>query len=296
MSQFALQPVQLGPQPERVGPAIQVKDDVLGRAELDLLYQKVLASPVTPHGGYFMCPLEALERHKRGDPALLGGLRKFVPELAEGLLSYFLKLLDLVPMLPTTALVDFWWLVVQPSAMTVVHPHFDGAIDWADKSKPILTPVWSTLLHVGPREGLEGGSTFISPDKFPVGEPVQGPHHWLPVDVAMSLAKEWQEVTFKPGRVAVFNSSFLHFAGPVYATPSVEEPRVAIAVNFHERAPEKLKLFEGCSRLSLEEFELANRLGSEPMTTLMSVAQLLPPDRTAVLAKLMQRLSDTSRH
>jgi hypothetical protein len=283
--------IKLGPQPDRSNQElVTVHDAVVTPEFLAGLYSQLLkAPPGPPGGGYFFTKLQTVREFQRGNKDPARGLEKYLGEFAHTLFTYLAVVAEKVPAVPEDAFIDFWYRTDTLDGGQIVYPHFDTSAEWPGSPHDIPSPLWSTVLHAGPATDVQGGSTFIAEELPPLGEEIPFVYNRMPLDMALTLSSKWREVPFAPGRLTLFNGSLLHFAGPVLGLPSMEEPRAAVAVNFHTRMPAGLTLHEGCSFLTVEEFKVLNQLALSSALAMLDVAKHLEASQVQVLHGMLER-------
>jgi hypothetical protein len=281
------------PPPRTSDELVMVHDNAFPKDRCEKLYRQVLAAPPSPNtGGYFLFPTENVRAHLRGDSRPVKSLEKYIGELAHTLLDYVGVLYQKAPKMPDEACVDLWYRrdFYNPDGM--VFPHFDLTPDFVAQEYELQVPIWSTILHVGPSEFIEGGSTMISKQMPPSGVAIEGIHFRCPYDYALTLSSDWEEVKFAPGRIIVFSGSLLHFITPISVLPSPEEPRCSIAVNFHQALPEGITLYESCATLTVEEYRVMTNIPFPFALSTLDISRDCRPHELETLMKIMSRRNE----
>jgi hypothetical protein len=237
---------------------LEIHDQFLEPDRVRAAYQILSHWPRIPHG-LFWCEIPRIERYRDGDPSQADCLREHFGDLTPFLFDLFASLLPMVPLgcLREEATLEFWTgSNAEPSEL--VYLHVDSHSFTGGSTAPEPHPLLGTIFHLGPDEGIEGGSTFFCTGR-PVPPAIVARNRTsMPQDQALALAGDWIEIPRRFNRLIKFEGSLPHFRGKMAAAA---QPRVAVFVNLWPTSPLRPGRRAGCALISPAELRAYLKLG-----------------------------------
>lgn len=118
--------------------------------------------------------------------------------------------------------------------------HLDKDEGEMDSNDELVSPIFSTVLFIGPKDGINGGQLMIN---------TKGLDHYNSYDgglIDLGENKGWVEVPFEYNRLVIFDSSFPHFVKPIISLPERAFSRATLAINVWDRTPVDFRGQQSC--------------------------------------------------
>jgi hypothetical protein len=267
--------------------ALAIYDDLLDEDRVRAAYQSLSRWPRIPHG-LFWCELSRIQRYHAGDRSQADCLGEHFGELTPFLFDLFARVLAVVPpsaQTPTGSL-EFW-TGCNGASSEQVYLHVDSHSMDGGRPGAEPHPLLGTIFHLGPAEGVQGGSTFFCTER-PVPPTITTRNRTsLPEREALALSTQWVEVPRRFNRLVRFEGSLPHFRGAITAASG---PRVALFANLWPTTPQVGRRPRECALISPAEFRAYLRMPPGEARAMRALASRFTSAEIASLAGVFHRL------
>lgn len=260
---------------------VRVVDDAFEPSEIRALYE-ALVRCTRMGAGLFYVDAADVARLTQGDEATVARLEAYLaPELVAFLPRYVAKVRAVAPTDEPVVGVEVF---LSQHASPEPNKHAGFHVDSNEPAEATAKVAWGSILHLGPDEVIEGGSTVLWPT-LPVPAEVMA-HCFRPTtyEDLERLSSQWQVVERRTNRLLAFDGRLPHFAGRCRARPL--EPRLALVVTGWSTVP-PFASPGGFSCLTSSEYRAFTQL---PEATLERVrrgeGEDAPPELVSAMRKL----------
>ncbi len=258
---------------------VRVIDDAFDASEIDALYMRLARYPRMPTNLLYVA-VEDVERLAGGDNETTARLEGYLPRELVAFVPRYVERVRAVA--PTNEPIVGVEIFLSQHASSEPQRHAGFHVDSNEPTWDSARVAWGSILHLGPKRVLEGGTTVLWPT-LPVPAEVMA-HCFQPTTYEQldALSSDWLVVERRQNRLLAFDGRLPHFAGRCRAIPS--EPRVALVVTGWATIP-RFASPAGFSHLTAAEYRAFTEL---PEAVLDGVrrGEAGPPDLVSAMQKL----------
>lgn len=279
-------------QPARHHPqALQVVDGLLDPVLAAAAYEQ-LKTRFLPPVGFFWVDLDLVVRHRGGDDGPAAHLAEYLPREASLFVLELLARLyfDIIPEVQRDAVAGFE-VGNQITGAPELGPqrlrmHFDCDARLLPQGL-VRGPAWSTVYHLGPREGLVGGETTVGM-AWPVPDAVvERAFLGATMEELLAATEDWVTVPFRANRLVVFHGILPHFRKPVRKLPAPDQPRISVVAAVYDR---KVLAAEGCCPFPPRAVKILHALRLREQMAVAEIASQLSVEDFVALAAAYGRV------
>ena len=266
---------------------VQLVDEWLPRADVAAAYAALKDVPNPGPPASFWFALDDILGDAHGCTAALA---EYYGETASLLVAHMAKVSRTLPSLVEDgARYLEVWFRTQRVASDKVYFHFDHDDRAEDRAGQMRFPMWSSIMHLGPEEGVAGGETAICLD-WPLPPALldcvfqkDSPEKFRAVTAA-----EWLDIPRRPNRFVFFRGYMAHYVGCVRKVEA-SSPRLTLLVNAWDHLPLPAGKLRGCSIFTPEEFRIATKLRMQHHIALEELLEEVTPGELSRLASVLAR-------